>query len=517
MRLRSRLVLVLLVTAVPLVAGIVWLRDQVDRWVVGQMMRELAQERIESMGREWCEASPEALTLRFGPPDFRPPFVPERGAGEGADGPPPPVGPRPWWRGRPRMPEGAWPRLPGGSDAPGGRRLVEVFAYDARFVPSAREAPALSPALRRRLSSARDSVSFSETVRGEPWQTIAIHTGWDSGPCAYILLRGPRPRRLPREASFLWSAIALAVGLVATVWIAVGPVIRRVRRLAREVRASAGTRYEQAVPVEGHDEVTDLAQAFNAAGAEVRTHLVEVGQREEALRSFLANTTHDLAIPLSVLLGHLSAMRRALEKGGAITEAQVAAASDEASHLGALVHNLGAAAKLEAGAGLVRRDTVDLGTLLERVVERHRPLAHARGVELVSAIPPDAPVAVAGDLTLLEQALGNLVANAVLYNHAGGHVAVLLETPRADPPRFRLKVVDDGPGVETQELARLGERHFRGQAGRAGRVEGQGLGLHIARQVTERHGFELTFAPSEGGGLAASIEGPREPAPGQTP
>jgi signal transduction histidine kinase len=516
MRLRSRLVLALLLTAVPLVAGLVWLRDEVNNRAASQMLVEVTRYRVEALGRKRCEADPQNLGRPFGI-RIRRSFPPPPGGPAG--GPPRGEGGEIWMRTGPpgpRLPPegGPWEHPPGPSRGPFrfGRPL-ETFAYDAQFRAESPDAPSFPETLRRRLSGGDESASTTEREEGQRWQVIGLSTGWNTGPCAYILVRGKRPPHMPREAGFIWSAAALSVGLVAAVWIAAGPIIRRVRRLAREVRRSAATQYEQPVPVEGGDEVSDLARAFNAAGEEVRTHLMEVAQREEALRSFLANTTHDLAIPLSVLLGHLSTMRRTLAAGHPVSDDQVAAAADEASHLGALVHNLGAVAKLEAGEGLVRHDRVDLGKLLERVIERHRPLATSRSIEIASAIPPDAAIAIEGDLTLLEQALGNLVANAVLYNRPGGHVAATLEAPRAEPPLFRLRVVDDGPGVGEAELPRLGERHFRGTAGRARHAEGQGLGLHIARQVAARHGFTLTFAPADGGGLAATMEGPIEKAP----
>jgi signal transduction histidine kinase len=141
-------------------------------------------------------------------------------------------------------------------------------------------------------------------------------------------------------------------------------------------------------------------------------------------------------------------------------------------------------------------------------VERHRPLAVPRRIEIAFAVPPDAPVRILGDITLLEQALGNIVANAVRYNNPGGHVAVSLESPRSAPGRFQLRVVDDGPGVSAEELPRLGERQFRGEAARTAQQDGLGLGLHIARMVAERHGFVLSLSSPESGGLEARLEGP---------
>jgi signal transduction histidine kinase len=501
--LRSRLVLVLLLTAFPLVAGLVWLRAEMERDAEIRALYELTRYRIEFIGRARCEAAPELIGGPFGhggpspiarSDDSR---AEERGRLVGAH--------PPWGRsGNP----GHWRAGPGAGAWRAGHRSMRMFVYDAAFQSASPEAPPLSDALRDELAGGADWAGATERDAGTESHIIALRTGWEAGPCAYVLMRGYSTGDLRRETGFISSAVALSVGLVAAVWIAVGPVIRRIRRLVRAMRRSAASQYEQPVPVEGRDEVTDLARAFNAAGMEARTHLMEVARREETLRSFLGSTTHDLAIPLSVLQGHLSAMRRAADAGAFVKPEQIAAAAEEASHLGALVHNLGAAAKLEAGEGIIRRDALDLGALVERVIERHRPLAGSRGIELVSAVPPDATVHIDGDLTLLEQAVGNLVANAVRYNDADGHVAVILEMLRAEPPFFRLRIVDDGPGVSAEELPRLGERRFRGQAGRARHADGQGLGLHIAREVASRHGFTLVFASATTGGLQATIEGP---------
>ena len=487
MTLRRRLTLVLVATAVPLVAGLVWSRTEMERRATERVLRELAQFRIEAIGRERCEAAPAELNRLAIPAGARP--------GGPAGEPPPPFadfGARP---GPPRGPMRRW-------------RPMSLSAYDASYLSRDASAPVFPAALRARLSAGERIASMIEQSNGERLHLLAWRTGWNDGPCAFALARGPVPPRFTREEGFIASASALCAALLAAVWLAVGPVIRRVRTLAAEMRASAATRYERPVAVAGRDEIADLASAFNAAGGEVRAHLLTVERREEALRSFLANTTHDVMIPLTVLQGHLSSLRRRVEAGAPILAEHVQTAAEEAAHIGALVHNLGAAAKLEAGEGIVRHDPIDLSALVERVVERNRPLAEPRGISLAFAVPPDSPVRVLGDLTLIEQALGNVIANAVRYNNPAGHVAVSLETPLDEPQRFRLRIVDDGPGVAETELARLGERHFRGQTGCARRQEGQGLGLHIARTVAERHGFTLRFGRPEGGGLEVQITGP---------
>jgi len=118
---------------------------------------------------------------------------------------------------------------------------------------------------------------------------------------------------------------------------------------------------------------------------------------------------------------------------------------------------------------------------------------------------------VTADTTLLEQAVSNLVYNAVRHNRAGGHVAVILDQDGAQ--RFRLRVIDDGPGIAEAELKRLTERGYRGDEARTRAPSGQGLGLSIVQRVALLHDLTLTLRRSEYGGLAASLAGPLRSAP----
>jgi signal transduction histidine kinase len=285
-------------------------------------------------------------------------------------------------------------------------------------------------------------------------------------------------------------------------------VIARIRRLTQAVHRSALSHYAEDVALTGSDEVAELARAFDAAAREVRAELAEKDRREQALRDFLANTTHDVMIPLTVLQGHLAGARAELAAGRVLDAAALAAAMDEAHYIGALIGNLALAAKLDSHSPELQRGTVDMNALVLRVVARHRPIARELGVELDSALP-EPPLSVEADVTMLEQAVSNVVYNAVRHNRSGGHVAVLLEAPSA--ASFRLRVVDDGPGIPSDELSRLIERGFRGNAARTRSPHGQGLGLDISRRVAELHAMELHFQASEYGGLQVDLEGALQP------
>ena len=509
MRLRTRLALMLVALAAPLAAGAVWLRADFARRAAVSSLAELARARMESGGREMCEASPATFQEpplfprprgepsgrpgppgppprdRHGPDDVPPELRGERGERRGVEGPGGPGGPGP-------------PR--GG---PGGSRL-DLFAYAPDFLSANPRAPAFPAELRQKLEAGAREASDTRSDDDQRITTVALRMTWSEGPCAIVLARRHEPRGPWSALHDAWVFGALLLVLVGAVLFAVGPLVRRVRSLEEGVRRSAAGRYREAVAVEGGDEIADLAVAFNAAGAEVRAQIEALEKREKTLRSFVENTTHDVMLPLTVLQGHLTRMRNELASGSMPERDTVREALEESHYLASLVQNLGAAAKLDAGQPALRSDPFSWNTLVERVVLRHRTIAHEKGVELDFAVP-EGDVRASGDVTLVEQALSNVVHNAVRYNRRSGHVAILLD---ARDGRFGVRVFDDGPGVAEAELARLAERSYRGDEARARHPDGMGLGLAIAKDVAERHGFDLQLRKSEAGGLEVEIGGP---------
>jgi signal transduction histidine kinase len=384
---------------------------------------------------------------------------------------------------------------------------MEAFTYDAAFTPIQPSAPRFPDDLKAAIADDTVASRWLHTD-GRRLLLVAVRLEDETIPCRFVLSRRPAGTR---DASLLVGGLAIAGTFLLAVLVAAGPVVRRIRRLTSDVRRSAADRYATPVGAQGRDEIGQLAQAFNEAGAELRSQLAQLEARERTLREFVANTTHDVMHPLTVLQGHLVALRRAIEAGEPPPRDVVLSAIEESHYLGSLLHNLGSAATLEAGTPGVQHLPVHLQPLLDRVIGRHRPVAALKNVELNDA-SPEPPLWVDGDVTLLEQAVGNLVQNAVRYNDAGGHVVVLLEEVRDG--RFSLRVIDDGPGIPDEEIARLAERSYRGDAARQRNPDGLGLGLHIARDVATRHGFSFDIRRSEYGGLEVEIAGRlRSPGP----
>ena len=174
-------------------------------------------------------------------------------------------------------------------------------------------------------------------------------------------------------------------------------------------------------------------------------------------------------------------------------------------YLDALTTNLRLACQLRDGWNPADGNpSVDLGDVLERVTSRTRYFAKNRGIALEWS-RPDVAVYARCHPTAAEQALTNLVENAIAYGDPGGHVAVVLES---DQLAFTLVVKDDGPGVLPAELPRLGERTFRSDEARQRDPSGSGLGLAITSEICGLCSWKLTFEPESPRGLCVGIAGP---------
>ncbi|SEU31681.1 sensor histidine kinase [Stigmatella erecta] len=479
MKLRMRLALMTVAVAVPVALCMGWLHVASQVRALESALSEYALAHMLSGGRERCEAAPESWSIE--PPRARP--------GTGGDRGPPP---------RPRGPPPEGPRPPPGS---------RLYAYDAQLSARNPAAPAVAPSLAEAMRQGEALASRASAFGVDEPREVLVRMPWGTGPCAFALVQWPgrfnteerSPVPFPHEYWLIPTGIALAGVLFA-----LGPVVRRLRQLTGEVRTFVRSAYQGSLTQTGNDEISELARAFDEAGREVRAQMELKEKREQTLRSFLENTTHDVMIPLTVLQGHLAELQQHAVNGTPVDASAVAAASQEAHYMAALIHNLGAAARLEAGEPSVQRVPVNLNALVERCVGRHRPIARQQGVQLDYAVP-EPPVWLTGDDTLIEQAVSNVIYNAVRYNARGGHVAVVLD--RQPGPAFRLRVLDDGPGIPEGELSRLVERRVRGDAARTRGPGGHGLGLNIAWKVAVLHGWSLQLGRSEYGGLQVDFLG----------
>lgn len=302
----------------------------------------------------------------------------------------------------------------------------------------------------------------------------------NTGDCAIAVIRwNPEdaPEVAVRNGALQTVGLALALALLGA--LVAMPIVLRIRRLEDAVRGARDGSFD--LELGGNDEINALADAF-------RETLAASHERERALEEYIGNTTHDLAIPLTVLQHRL----RKLADSNPSEDIRVAL--EESHYISSLISNMRVAAKLESPDGIDLSNEVNLSEIVERVVQRHTPIATPRGVELNFGVPV-APVLVRGEPTLIEQALSNLVQNAVQYNSEGGHVSIVLEDV---DDGFEITVADDGPGIPEAMREQVLQRGVRDDDARTRNAGGQGFGLAIVRQVAQLHHWTLSLEHDQG-------------------
>jgi len=240
----------------------------------------------------------------------------------------------------------------------------------------------------------------------------------------------------------------------------------------------------------------------------------------------LSIVTHDLKTPLTSIKGRAQLLRRRLARDPARARdlADLAAIEAQVDLMRRLLDQLLDATRLELGQQLpLRRERLDLGPLVERLVEQYRTLTDRHEIVLVGADP--GVLVGYWDPDRLEQVVGNLLSNAIKYSPRGGTVWVTLaHADDGGETCAVLAVQDEGLGIPAGDLARIFERFQRG-ANVADTIEGTGIGLAGARQIVEQHGGTITVESQEGVGstfrvqlpLAAFGQSPAESTHGRDP
>ena len=280
-------------------------------------------------------------------------------------------------------------------------------------------------------------------------------------------------------------SVAICVGSLILSVIFSRALTRRIADLLKAIRTVRQGEYSHRVPLQGRDELTQLAGEFNALTGRLQT-------TEEVRRRFVSDASHELKTPLSSIRLLTDSILQSDSMDGETAREFLTDIGEEAERLTRITEKLLRLTRMDT-APPQRREPVDLRRVVEKVLHMLTPLARAVEVGVRTHLASDAWVEATEDD--LYQVAFNLMENAVKYNLPGGTVDVTLEDGPLGQnglPQVLLRVEDTGVGIPQEDLPRIFERFYRVYKARSRAAGGTGLGLSIVQDTVRQHGGTVT-------------------------
>jgi two-component system, OmpR family, sensor kinase len=312
-----------------------------------------------------------------------------------------------------------------------------------------------------------------------------------------------------REHGPMLAVVAIVLLFAGTAMMAFfifRPAQRRLQNLQRTAAAIGSGETSARAAEQGGDEVAALAQAFNQMAADLDARVRELHESDRARRQLLADVSHELMTPLTAMRGYLETlgMPQAV-RDQADRDRYLQIVMDETLRLESIIGDLLELARLEGGGTALQLEDVPVEELFARAADRHGAALREKDITLDTYIATGAET-VHGDGRRLEQALQNLVANAVRHTPRGGRISLSAEPADARSGRVKLTVRDTGPGIAPEHLPLIFDRFYKADASREHQAAGSGLGLSIVKAIVERHGGTITASSQDGGASGAVFE-----------
>jgi len=295
-----------------------------------------------------------------------------------------------------------------------------------------------------------------------------------------------------------WSMVAGVAAFAlagAAGWLIAGRITRSVSHLREAAHHLDLRDLSRRVPVEGRDEIADLAQTFNVMADRLEAE-------ERSRRHLLADVAHELRHPLAVMQGRLELMQEGRTE---LDPEALLPLQDEVIRMTRLVGDLRDLSLAEVGGLSLNRTQVDVGALLSGMMVNLEPVAAAKEIALTASAEEGLP-AVTADADRIRQVLLNLISNALQYTGQGGTVTVTARrVGGAGGQAVQVLVADTGPGIAPEDLPSIFDRFYRADKSRSRATGGSGLGLAIVRSLVELHKGKVTVQSKPGEGTCFTV------------
>jgi signal transduction histidine kinase len=262
-------------------------------------------------------------------------------------------------------------------------------------------------------------------------------------------------------------------------------VSRPIVRINESSKELAKGNYQVVFTSSGYKEVAELADTLNTAA-------FELNKVEQLRRELIANVSHDLRTPLTMISGYAEVMR---DLPGENNPENIQVIIDEARRLNGLVNDLLDLSQLQSGSQKLHLTDYNLTRSIRTILDRYNRLVEQEGFQLILEAEKD--VAVIADELRIEQVLYNLINNAI--NYTGEDKKVIVRQTEENE-MIRIEIIDSGEGIPADQLPHIWDRYYKVDKIHRRAVVGTGLGLSIVKGALVLHNapFGVDSTPDKG-------------------
>jgi len=287
------------------------------------------------------------------------------------------------------------------------------------------------------------------------------------------------------RTQFIWIVTILLLCGAVTVILLYRHISAPLVRMNEAAKQLAKGKYDTVFSGEGYLETRELAETLNYASR-------ELSRLDDLQRELIANISHDLRTPLTMIKGYSEVMR---DIPGENTPENVQVVIDETTRLSELVDDILDLSRIRAGARAPEYERIDLTQALHQTLARYDTLVRHKGYRI--EVHSDCDAWVCADRGMLLQVLYNLINNAI--NYTGEDHRVTVSQTVADGA-VRIGVTDTGEGIDPSQIPLIWDRYYKVDKTHKRAMIGTGLGLSIVKEILELHGATYGVESALGAG-----------------
>lgn len=280
----------------------------------------------------------------------------------------------------------------------------------------------------------------------------------------------------------LIAAFGLGILLIAL-------LTQNLRTIIQTVKRFEEGDYQARIPVQKSGELADLSETFNHMADTILKNIEELKEVDKLRRELIANVSHDLRSPMSVIQGYIETM---MIKGDKLSPDEqkkyLEIIFKSSEKLNKLVADLFELSKLEAKQVKLHKERFNFNELLQDTAQQYQLKAEEKGIRLKTEFAAEAMVN--ADIALMQRAIQNLMDNALKYTPENGEVAIKASLKNN---QLEVAITNTGKGIPEDQLPHIFDRYFMLDKEKHG-IDGSGLGLAIVKKIIDIHEASITVA-----------------------